>query len=724
MKKRNLFALKFMSFILLVLLVVIVINSFFISVMGIHINSGANLKYYADNVSTQKSVLQAKRGLILDSEGNIIAEDVESYTLYAIVDENRPSYKNQASYVVDKEDTATKLSTILNAPYDYILNLLNSANYQTEFGLYGSKLSQEVKDQITALNLPGLGFTKSYRRDYPLNSFASYLVGFVSQDDSSTESIGKMGIESTFNSELAGIDGSKTSVVDRYGYTLPGYSSDIKAQEDGKTITLTIIKELQEQLESSFLLTKETFNATELFGGIMEVSTGKILALGQSPSFNPNLLDVTEFKNFATQFIYEPGSTMKTFTYAAAIDSGVYNGDATFNSSPFLVSLDKNGDPYRNLGSNALVIGTIRNAHNKSWGTITYNEGYAYSSNVGIASLLTNYLDLDTFQEYLIRFGFNETVNIYGLNEGIGNINFDWPYDKLTVGFGQGITVNMMQLMQAYTAIFNNGTMVKPYVVQSISDPLTSEIEYQAEIEVIGQPIQESTALQMQDLMYRVTQDLPTPGTARAYVVDGIDMLAKTGTAQIFVDGAYSNDEFIYSVMIGLPADHPQVMLYYAYRAPATLNAHFKTEAVQQLITKIAQVYNLKEEENVETVIQNSSITSYELLNFTNHSLDYAQNYLSDKAQNVYVLGNKTSVLAQYPLTSTQVLNNQVVYLLTDYTNIEMIDLTGLSLKDARAFADLVGLTFSYEGMGVVSTQSISATSIIESGKTLHVTLN
>ncbi len=723
MKRRNPFALKLISTILLVILLAIVINSFFISIVGTHLNSQSDLKTYANNVSTQKSILQAKRGLILDSEGNVIAQDIESYTLYAIVDKNRPSYKNQPSYVVDKEETATQLASILNAPYEYILNRLNFATYQTEFGVYGSKLSQEIKDQITALNISGLGFTKSYTRDYPLDVFASYLVGFVGEDESSHELVGKMGLEANLNTLLSGLDGSKVSVVDRYGYTLPGYSSEISPQEDGKTIQLTINKTLQEQLESSFLITQETFNATELFGGIMEVDTGKILALGQYPSFNPNLLDVDEFKNFASQYIYEPGSTMKTFTYAAAIDTGVYNGDASFNSSPYLVSLDKNGEPYRNIGSNALVIGTIRNAHNKSWGYITYNEGYAYSSNVGIASLLTTSLDLNTFQEYLVRFGFNDDVEVYGLNEVIGRINFEWPYDKLTVGFGQGITINMMQLMQAYSAILSDGTMVRPYYIESISDPLTKEIEYQAETDVIGQPIKESTALAMQDLMYRVTQNEPTPGTARAYNVEGLDILAKTGTAQIFVDGAYSNDEFIYSVMIGLPADNPEVMLYYAYRAPATLNAHFRTDAVQQIITAIAREYNLREEDINSTVIQNSDLDTYVLPNLINHSIEYARNYLQTYTSNYYILGDQSSILDQYPSESLKILNTQTIFLLTSKSNVQMIDLSHMSLKDVRAFASLCQLNLSYEGDGLVQSQSIEIGEIIESNQNLHVVL-
>lgn len=722
MKKRNRIALVAISLFIVIISVVIVVNTFLISIVGYHFNSQTNVARYADNLSTQVKTLPARRGYILDHNGEVLAQDIESYTLYAIVDSSRPSYQNKPSYVVDKEDTAQKLANILNAPEDYILNLLNSASYQTEFGLYGNRLSLELKQSIEALELPGLGFIKQYSRVYPRTIFASSLIGFVAQDTENSNYVGKMGLESYYNDQLAGVNGSTTSVVDRFGYTLPGYPTSTQDQVDGKTITLTLDTSIQEQLESSFLTTVETFDASLAFGGVMEAKTGRILAMGQYPSFDPNLMNVEDFKNYATQYIYEPGSTIKTFTYAAAIDTGVYDGQASFNSSPFLVSIDKNADPYRNTGSNALVIGTIRNAHNKSWGVIDYDTGYAYSSNVGIASLLTTRLDLPVFQNYLVRFGFNDSVKVEGLPESTGNINFSWPYEKLTVGFGQGITVSMLQLMQAYTAIMNDGIMVKPYIVDSIKDPLTQESTYQAKVTQIGQPIKAETAQRMQDLMRLVTQDSPIAGTGRAYKVDEVDILAKTGTAQIFENGAYLEEEFLYSVMIGLPADDPQILVYYAFRAPATLNAHFRTDAVKQLIHQVALVYNYRKN---ETVVEPKEIelVEFNLPNFTNNRLDYALDYLQAYTTRVYTLGSSESILNQYPRSSSRVLSTQPIFLLTEPTNVSMIDLSGMSEKDVRAYCDLLKITYTIEGKGLVVSQSIPVGEIVDSGATLSVVL-
>lgn len=722
MKKRSYQMLLFIIFLLGLIGFILVSQIFMISIVGLHLASSTDLKTYASNVNTVQTTLQAKRGLILDRNGDIIAQDVESYTLYAIVDETRPAYKNEPSYVVDKESTASLLAEILQAPEDYVLNLLNNASYQTEFGLYGSHLSPETKESIEALNLPGLGFIKHYARSYPLNVFASNLIGYVGKDENGVNESGKMGLESFYEAELAGINGQKISVVDRYGYSLLGYPETITESVDGQTLELTLDRSIQEQLESSFLLTQETFQATEMFGGVMEVETGKILAMGQYPSFDPNKKDVTDYKNFGTQYIYEPGSTMKTFTYAAAIDTNVYNGSTTFNSVPFEVSLTKDGEPYRSNGS-SLVIGTIRNAHNRSWGIIDYDTGYAYSSNVGIASLLTTSLDLEVFHQYLIRFGFNDSVNTDRLAESVGTINFEWPYDQLTVGFGQGITVNMLQLMQAYTAILNDGSMLKPYLVNSISDPHTHVTSYLAQPEVLGQPIQASTALKMQELMTKVTHD--PAGTGRAYAIEEVEILAKTGTAQIFVDGGYAEDEFLYSVMIGLPANDPKVMVYYAFRAPATLNAHFKTEAVQQLLTQIALVYNLQDTPITieETQPQKSDLAAYTLPNFINHRIEYAKTYLSSYTSKVIVIGQENSVLAQYPQAQKEVLNNQSIFLLTETKNIQMPDFVGMSQKDVLAFFELVHIPVQIMGEGVVTSQNIEALSPIDANSVIEIVL-
>jgi penicillin-binding protein 2B len=219
------------------------INLYFVSIAGIHLNSQTNLAEYSSNVNTVKQSLIAKRGLIIDRNGEIIAQDRETYTVYAIVSSTRPSYKNKPAYVVDKEATAEVLANALNAPYDYILERLVSASYQTEFGLYGSNLSLSQKNAIEELDLNGIGFTKTLTRHYPLNTFAAYLIGFVQKDELNAK--GVMGIEGSYDKALAGVDGSKVAVVDRYGYSLPGYPEEVVNPQDGYNLKLTLDRSIQ-----------------------------------------------------------------------------------------------------------------------------------------------------------------------------------------------------------------------------------------------------------------------------------------------------------------------------------------------------------------------------------------------------------------------------------------------------------------------------------------------
>ena len=693
------------------------LNLYLVSIAGIHINSQTNLVEYSSNVNTVKQSLIAKRGLIIDRNGEIIAQDRETYTVYAIVSSSRPSYKNKPAYVVDKEATAEVLADFLNAPYDYILERLVSASYQTEFGLYGSSLSLSQKNAIEELELSGIGFTKTLTRHYPLNTFAAYLIGFVQKDGLNVK--GVMGIEASYDKALAGVDGTKVAVVDRYGYSLPGYPEEIVNPQDGYNLKLTLDRSIQEQLESSFLMTQERFNASEVWGAVMEVKTGKILAVGQFPSFDPNKKDITNYQTYLTQQIYEPGSTLKAFTYAAAIDSGVYRGSDTFNSATFLVGLDKNGNAIRSSNSGN-VIGSIRNANNRDWGQISYDLGFAYSSNVGIASLLTKYLDDDVFMEYLVRFGFKNKVNLDGMNETIGSINYTWPLDKLTVGYGQGISLNMAQILQAYTAIFNEGQLVKPYVLDEIVNAKTKEIIQKTQVQVIGQAIQAETASKVQALMHDVVYG--ERGTGQYYKVDEVSIIAKTGTAQMIIDGAYSKDQYIYSVAIGLPADKPEVMVYYAFKAPVNNMAHVDTTAIKQLLRQIALINDYREA--VETTLTQEkkiTLTLVPYKNYINHSLDYVYQDLPNMLDRIIVLGTGDRVIDQYPKDVEHIMNTQTIYLLTSYEQIVLPDLLGKSKKDIQAFVNLSGLNALYSGEGNATSMNIEVGTEINSSMTLEV---
>lgn len=675
-------------------------NLFSVSILGYHYHSETDLHDYSSNINLSTKVLAARRGTIFDKDMNILAEDVVSYTLYAIVDENRPAIDGHQAYVSDFETTAQQVSLILSTDEAYILERLNLAQYQTEFGAAGRNLSQATKTQIEALDLPGLGFNETLKRSYPLDSFASYLLGFANDDDQTVDIdlVGRMGLEASLDDKLKGKDGFQVSTVDAQGYVLPGSKQTIQSAIDGNSVILTLDRTLQDQLELTMSETEASYQATQTWGTIIEVKTGKILAYAQNKNFDLNNINTTNFMNFGTQLIYEPGSTMKTFTYAAAIEEGVYDGKALFDSSRFIYGYKD----YKltRLSSMAGAIGVINNAARINYGLIDYNTGYAVSSNVGIASLLTTRLDPEIFKKYLADFNFFVPVNTDIQPESLDSFEVDSSSDLLHVGFGQGITVNMLQMVQAYTAIMNKGLMMKPYIVDRIINSDTQEVLVQKEPTVVGQPISAETANQVVDLMrYVVTYP---EGSCNRYALDNIEIICKTGTAQLVRDGAYVDDEYIYSVVVGLPYDDPQIMLYYAFRSPASNNPSYKAKQIKEIL-KTIEFYTFD-----RNPINQEVLTSGELPSFINHTPAFSSTVLASKANPVTLIGSGNSIINQYPSAGSTILSSQRILLLSSYDNIIMPDMSGWSKKDVLAFFRLANPNVSIDGEGFVSAQSVA----------------
>lgn len=292
-------------------------NVFLVSIRKVHLRSGTDLSAYANSANTVHETLKATRGNIYDRNGTVIAQDRQTYNIVCILSPDRPTVNGKIVYVQDVEGTARALSKILDADYDTLYGYLNQYNtsglWQTELGPAGRNLSKATMEKIQDLGLPGIEFTDSIQRVYPLGSFASNLIGFAQSDENGT-TIGKMGTELYLDSYLSGIDGSRTYQADANGYILPGMREETVSPVNGYDVYLTIDQDLQEALEDAFVKTTERFDPLRIWGSVMDLDTGKILAWGQAPSFDPNLMDIADYNNYGTQLPYEPGSTLKSFT--------------------------------------------------------------------------------------------------------------------------------------------------------------------------------------------------------------------------------------------------------------------------------------------------------------------------------------------------------------------------------------------------------------------------
>lgn len=711
------------SFIVMALLIT---DVFFVSIKKVHLASGTDLSAYADSANTVTETISAYRGNIYDRDGKVIAEDTHTYDIYCVLDAAKAK-KNDVSYVKDKEKTAEVLSGILNLDKDSILGYLNQDIYQTELGGAGRNLSQETRQKIEDTGLEGIGFTDSITRIYPKGEFASNLIGYVTRDDNGHYK-GQMGLEQVLDDYLAGKDGSRTYQADSEGYVLPGMQESVVSAENGANVTLTLDSAIQEQLEASFKETVRDYkNTTKVWGGVMEVDTGRVLAWGQYPGFDPNEMNITDYVDYGRQAAYEPGSTMKTFTWASAINEGKYDSNQTGEGYQYCYAADQNNDPVRTSQANA--DGCIYNYGKYSYNNPTFDEGLMRSLNTIAVTLETEYITPEILKDYLEKFGFFQDVNTDGLSEASGDLSFSTVGDRINLAFGQGSTVTMLQMMQAYSGILSDGTCKKPYFIDSIRDSYdSSKVYYQGRTQIVSNPITAESASKIQNVLWKVANE--DGGGLTNLKIPECQICGKTGTAEEAINGSYNNDRVISSIAVGMPADDPKVFVYYAFEHE--LGDGSSTQHEIDLLRKVAQELNLHDggdsaaadtadTAQTDTTQQVQEIKTYTMPDLVNHSTGYAQNQIASCGTEINVLGGGSTVIDQYPKAGDTVETGQRVFLLTDTQSFTMPDLTGWTRKDVTALWSVTGFGFTLDGEGTVVSQSVPAGTAVNKGTQIQV---
>ena len=707
--KRSNNRLRFLYILMLTISLLVVVNVFFVVIGKVHIRSGTSLINYIQSVSNVEEKIFASRGNIYDNNGAVVAQDVKTFDIICYLDTDRLSSNDEVAYVDDPLFTAQALAPILEMDASDIYAILTSNKdlYQVELGAAGRNLSEEQKNQIESIQgLHGIDFRNSYKRYYPYGEvFSPQLVGFA-QSDNTGKLIGKLGIESYLNDELSGTDGYHSYQRDKYGYILPGMYEETVEAVNGYDVYLTLDASIQEALNTALETTMEAKNASRAWAAVVEIKTGKILAWGQTPSYDPNHLSSDDVQvNYGSQLAYEPGSVMKAVIYSAAMDMGVYDGDRMFDSSPYCYTATAG----RTYSGNQL--GCIYNVSRLDWGNIPLDYGLIYSSNVATATLLSQYVGIDNYEEYLNKYHLYQNVSSDGIDEVPGYTNYGLsPVDDITATYGQGSSTTMLQLLQTYTAIFGNGEMIKPYMIEKIVDPNTNTVVYQGSRKVVSNPISRDCAKQMQDLLRRVVSE--PDGTCRHYAAKTVDVMGKTGTSEIPLDGGYAEDQNIISCMLGFPYEDPEYMVYFAYVSPETVYYNYEIKPIPDLIDRIALLENLtisEDEMNSEHFIE-----KYEMPNLLSKTMSEASAVLKDLDLEVIPISDGSRVIEQYPKPKDDVYSYQKVFLLSDGNSMTLPDFTGWTRKDVIDYWNLSGLSIRMEGYGVAYEQSLAPGSSID----------
>ncbi|MFC1662843.1 peptidoglycan D,D-transpeptidase FtsI family protein [Patescibacteria group bacterium] len=488
--------------------------------------------------------------------GEVYARDYNSEKLFPMaLNENTYLLYANPKQITEPDEVVDQLEQILDIDTEAVLSRLRKVDDIYE--PVAHNLTTEYKEYISNLGLEGLHFQIEPDRYYPEKNIGSHIIGFLGNDGENR--IGQYGIEGYYKEELAGKYGELNIERDAGGNWITVGTTSIEEAQDGDDVVLTIDRNIQYQACQRL---NEAVLRHGADGGsliIINPKTGAIMAMCGSPDFDPNNYNEVEninlFLNPSTFYTYEPGSVFKPITMSAAIDLGVVTPQTTF--------VDEGQE----------VIGryTIKNYENKVYGQQTMTQVLEESINTGAIFAARQVGDV-LFEQYVKAYGFGLQTNIELESENGGDIstlNLHRDLYTSTASFGQGITVTPLQLVTAYGAIANGGTLMKPYIIDEIHKPNGAVIK--TEPQSIRQVIQPSTARTISAMLVSVVQN----GHGKRAGVPGYFVAGKTGTAQIPKESGagYDENRTIGSFAGFAPATDPQFVMLAKIDVPRDVQA-------------------------------------------------------------------------------------------------------------------------------------------------------
>ena len=719
MKKNKTTHLMAGIYIIIFVAVFLVLTGRFLYIQATGEIAGVSLDEWADQKRTSSYSISAERGKIFDKNGMTLAYDRPTYKMYAILDETYSEKSEEPLHVEDPQKTAEALAPLLDVEVSEILtplqNGMDKDRFQVEFGKIGKEISQQKKDEIVALEIPGVNFEEESIRYYPNGMFASHIIGFARDTEIKTDEgyendiIGIAGMEKEMNDLLSGKDGFISYQRDRYNKKLLNPNEIIKEPENGDNVYLTIDQKIQTLLEDVLTQVDEEYKPSKMNAAVMDAKTGQVLAMSSRPSYDPNNpTDVENWYNDVVSTPFEPGSTVKMFTWAAAIEEGVYNGSEGYLSGSF-----QPNEKIKKI-----------NDHNggNGWGVISYNEGFQRSSNVAAAKLVWEKMGTETFLEYLQAFDFDKKTGIDLPGEVAGKILYNWPLEKITTSFGQGSTMTPIQQMKAATAIANDGKMMQPYVIDRIIDSSTGDVLEQKSPNVVGEPISKETSEQVLKLLESVVNG--KHGTGKMYQLDDYLVGGKSGTAEMpNPDGPgylTGRENYVFSFLGMAPIEDPELIMYVSVQQPELKPTETGSVPLSFIFRNVVEnslhYLNIDPDKDVEETIE--PVTIPEVIGKNSSDIN---KMLNDQGLKVSLIGEGEEIVASSVTEGETVLPSDRIILITDEPT--MPNIIGWSLRDVMKLADLMSFNVETFGDGYVATQNIQEGSPIKENDYLGIEL-
>ena len=553
--------IRIVFFISLIVFFFVLIKVFYIQVIEYK-----KLNTLASELWSRNLTVQADRGKILDRNGKVIVDNVTSVGLYLV-----------PSQILNKSDVAKTLSEILDVSYDEMYKHVSKKTSIERVHPEGRNLSFEIADKINSYNYDGVYLLKESKRDYKYKNVLSHVIGYTGIDNQ-----GLSGLELKYDKELTGKNGSIKYYSDGKGKRL-SIPEIYDEPVSGNDIKLTVDLDIQLSLENELYNAYSKYEAEGAIGLVMNPKSGEILAMSSYPSFDP-----ANYKEYSTEVInrnlaiwanFEPGSTFKIVTLAAAINENKVN---IFE------------DHYYDTGKVKVANATLHCWKRKGHGNQTYVQVVENSCNPGFVSLGQK-LGKELLFKYITELGFGKKTGIDLNGEGTGilfKMDKIGPVELATSAFGQGISVTPIQQVTAVSSIVNGGTLYTPYIVSEVNNKSISPTIKRKNI------ISSDTS----DVVKYALESVVANGSGRNAYIENYRVGGKTGTAQkVGNNGRYMSGNYILSFIGFMPANDPEFVIYIALDHPKGVTQYggvVSAPIARNVLKDIISIYNLKEDLN------------------------------------------------------------------------------------------------------------------------------
>ena len=652
---------------------------------------------------TREGVVIARRGSIQDTNGETLALSATAYIVTA-----------NPQAISDERAFAQVLGPILESDIDKMTEKLE--NKKLASVILKRQVPRETVDQIRALKsgseemgklLRGVAFEEDTRRFYTKGAFLSQVLGLTNVD-----SVGQSGLESRYEALLQGQAGSLRTEVDIRARMLPDGKTAYVAPKTGNTLRLTVDAAIQGVVEKAMRECLAVNNAAAVQCIVMDVNTGAILAFCMKPDYDPNdppRNDVALLNDLmrltAITDVYEPGSTFKILTCAAALDSGYAALSDTFNCSG---SITVSGDRIR--------------CWKVSHGHQNLSEALSNSCNPAFVNLALR-MGVDTYYQYLHAFGLGRQTGIDLPGESAGiliNSRYVKDVDLARIGFGQSVAVTPLQLICAASAVVNGGRLMRPFIVKEVLDETGAVIDRTLP-QVVSQPISEETSRVMRGLLQNVVDQ----GGGKNAAVEGYSIGGKTGTAQVYKNGKVVSDVHIGSFIGFAPMENPQIaVLVTVHEAIVPVDYGSTTAApfARQILADILPYLGIDKRNGEEK--ENACVPDV-----TGLSVKEAKRMLAEAGLMAETDGISDIVSAQAPFAGATMQTGDCVMLYTyEDTPPRAVDLlcvpdvSGLSMVEAGRQLRARGFEMEISGSGLAARQEPAAGNFAALGDTIKVT--